>query len=117
MAKSKTKSKNEKLRNFLTAINKIQSRIPNNIPVRGWVIESILLGLLSEIVRICLRIQFVAEWRKPAKCDIQYYTQRPDIHRSTVTSELGHFENFWSSILYTLANSKPRCKDKFWNGV
>ncbi len=57
------------------AIDQIERRITNRIPVRRWVVKSTQLDLLRKSVRVFLRPQLVREGREAAETYVEDYTK------------------------------------------
>lgn len=53
------------------AVNEIESRVANRVPIWRRIVKSSCLDLLREGVRIFLGVKFVRERRKAAKTDVE----------------------------------------------
>ena len=80
------------------AVNKVESRVTNAVPVWRWIIEAPHFDLLGEVVGVVRGIEFVGEGREAAKTDIQDNSQRPYVNSTGVFPMSAVFQDFWCNI-------------------
>lgn len=64
--------------------DKIQSGIPDGIPIRRWEIKHSLANLLRKGVWVFGGAEFVREGGKAAKADVEDDTEGPNVHRAVI---------------------------------
>lgn len=66
------------------AVDQVQGRVADAVPVRGWVVELTHLDLLGKSIGAVSGVELVAKGWESAKTDVQDYAQRPDVYGSSV---------------------------------
>ena len=80
------------------AVDEVESRVADAVPVGRGVVEAAHLDLLGEIEWVVGRVEFVREGREAAETDVQDDSHRPDIDRAGIFAVFAVFENLRSNV-------------------
>lgn len=80
------------------AVNEVESRVTNAVPVWRWIIEAPHFDLLGEVIGVVGGIEFVGEGREAAETDIQDNSQRPYVNGTSVFTMSAVFQDLWCNI-------------------
>ena len=80
------------------AVDEIERRVSDAVPVRARVIEAAGLDLLTKRVRVLFGTQFIRERWEAAEADVEDDAEGPDVHGAGVAALFGVFEDFRGDV-------------------
>lgn len=80
------------------AVDEVERRVADRVPVRRRVVEPPELDLLRQVVRVLRRLEFIREGREAAEADVKDDAERPDVHGARVLAVPRILEYLWRDI-------------------
>jgi len=80
------------------AVDEVEGRVADRVPVRGGVIEAASFDLLREVVGVFAGAEFIREGGEAAETDVEYDAEGPDVDGTGVFAMARVFEDFGGNV-------------------